>query len=101
LIPAYPLLGEAAVAASLWWASQHTHQDKTPNKGEPGSCHVNPGSGQQRGYGNDGLPLWDIDWDQHHGPNTPVPHGHEWGRNEDGVPVRGGPVPIQGPWQPK
>jgi RHS repeat-associated protein len=74
---------------------------KTPNTGAPGSTAVNPGSGQERGYGDDGLPAWDVDWDQHHGPNTPVPHGHDWGRDGNGRPVRGGPVPIQGPWQPK
>ncbi len=74
---------------------------KTPNRGEPGSIHTNPGSGQQRGYGDDGWPDWDVDWDQHHGPDTEVPHGHEWDRNDDGTPHRGPPIPIYGPWQLK
>ncbi|AXA93105.1 RHS repeat-associated core domain-containing protein [Massilia sp. YMA4] len=70
-------------------------QDKTPNEGEPGSCHVNPGSGQERQYGNDGLPDYDIDWDHDHGQG--VPHGHNWGRNPDGSPKRGPGVPVS-PW---
>ncbi|WP_244883846.1 RHS repeat-associated core domain-containing protein [Paracidovorax oryzae] len=74
---------------------------KTPNSGDPGSCHVNPGSGQERWYGEDGLPEADRDWDKHHGPNTEVPHGHNWSRDENGRPVRGAPIPIHGPWVPK
>jgi len=85
----------------LFDGSTFNRPSKTPNKGEPGSVHVNPGSGQERGYGADGWPDWDVDWDQHHGPNTPVPHGHDWGREENGDPSRGDPVPIHGPWQPK
>ncbi|MGY2224947.1 RHS repeat-associated core domain-containing protein [Pseudomonas gingeri] len=60
---------------------------KTPNTGDPGSCHVNPGSGQERKYGADGRPEFDIDWDHDHGQG--VPHGHNW---EDGV--RGPGLPI-------
>jgi hypothetical protein len=85
----------------LFDGSTFNRPSKTPNKGEPGSVHVNPGSGQERGYGADGWPDWDVDWDQHHGPNTPVPHVHDWGHKENGDPTRGNPVPIHGPWQPK
>ncbi len=72
---------DAAVAAATgWWVS---HQNKTPNEGEPGSCHVNPGSGQERKYGSDGKPEYDIDWDHDHGQGSP--HGHNWdGDNRDG-----------------
>ncbi|MEN9539460.1 MAG: hypothetical protein RLZZ126_1695, partial [Pseudomonadota bacterium] len=68
---------------------------KTPNDGEPGSCHVNPGSGQERKYGSDGKPDYDIDWDHDHGQG--VPHGHNWGRGPNGQPVRGPGAPIS-PW---
>ncbi len=68
---------------------------KTPNDGEPGSCHVNPGSGQERKYGSDGKPEYVIDWDHNHGQG--VPHGHNWGRGPNGQPVRGPGVPIS-PW---
>lgn len=70
-------------------------QEKTPNSGEPGSCHVNPGSGQERKYGSDGLPESDIDWDHDHGQG--VPHGHNWDRGPSGEPVRGPGLPIS-PW---
>ncbi len=60
---------------------------KTPNSGEPGSKYKNPGSGQERWYGDDGLPVKDIDWDHDHGQGTP--HVHDWGRSEDGAPARG------------
>lgn len=69
---------------------------KTPNSGVPGSVHVNPGSGQERGYGSDGLPDWDVDWDHDHGQG--VPHGHDWGRGPNGEPTRGRGQPIYGPW---
>jgi uncharacterized protein RhaS with RHS repeats len=55
--------------------------NKTPNKGEPGSTHVNPGSGQERQYGPDGNPAYDIDWDHDHGQGKP--HGHNWDGPED------------------
>jgi len=67
-------------------------ESKTPNKGEPGSCHVNPGSGQERQYGSDGKPDYDIDWDHDHGPG--VPHAHNWGRGPNGEPIRGPGVPV-------
>ena len=63
---------------------------KTPNEGEPGSIHVNPGSGQERKYGANGKPEWDIDWDHDHGQG--VPHGHNWDGDD-----RGEGVPIS-PW---
>ncbi|PAT39140.1 RHS repeat domain-containing protein [Vandammella animalimorsus] len=70
-----------------------TFQDKTPNEGEPGSCHINPGSGQERTYGADGKPEYDIDWDHpHHEQDTP--HAHNWGRGPDGKPIRGPGLPI-------
>ena len=65
-------------------------ESKTPNEGEPGSVHVNPGSGQERKYGPDGKPESDIDWDHDHGQG--VPHGHNW---EDGE--RGPGLPLS-PW---
>ena len=48
------------------WMRNWYAQDKTPNTGEPGSTHVNPGSGQERKYGPDGQPEYDIDWDHDH-----------------------------------
>lgn len=51
LIPALPYVGEAAVVAAAWWASQNTFQDETPNRGKPWDWHTNPGSGQERLYG--------------------------------------------------
>ncbi|WP_434559389.1 RHS repeat-associated core domain-containing protein [Pseudomonas sp. R1-6] len=59
---------------------------KTPNEGEPGSRHTNPGSGQERWYGPDGKPIKDIDWDHNHGQG--VPHVHDWGRGVNGNPTR-------------
>lgn len=60
---------------------------KTPNDGEPGSRHINPGSGQERWYGPDRLPVKDIDSDHNHGQG--VPHVHDWGRDANGGPTRG------------
>jgi len=65
---------------------------KTPNAGAPGSCHVNPGSGQERQFGNSGKPEYDIDWDHDHGQG--VPHGHNWDNDPNGVPIRGPGLPI-------
>ncbi len=87
--------GPAGMAAACLLAGVCTFQDKTPNEGEPGSCHVNPGSGQERKYGADGKPDYDIDWDHGHGQG--VPHGHNWGRGPNGQPIRGPGVPIS-PW---
>lgn len=87
--------GPAGMAAACLLAGVCTFQDKTPNEGEPGSCHVNPGSGQERKYGADGKPEYDIDWDHDHGQG--VPHGHNWDRGPSGQPIRGPGVPIS-PW---
>jgi RHS repeat-associated protein len=84
------------LCASIIIANSDT---KTPNKGDPGSCYVNPGSGQERGYGSDGLPEWDVDWDHDHGQG--VPHGHDWDRGPNGEPRRGPGQPIYGPWKPR
>lgn len=74
------IIGSTIGAAIGWWIM---NQDKTPNEGEPGSCHVNPGSGQERKYGSNGKPEYDIDWDHDHGQGTP--HGHNWdGSSRDG-----------------
>ncbi|WP_082360354.1 RHS repeat-associated core domain-containing protein [Paracidovorax avenae] len=64
---------------------------KTPNTGEPGSCHVNPGSGQERKYGSDGKPEYDIDWDHDHGQGSP--HGHNWDgdKRDNGWPISSWP----------
>ena len=70
-------------------------QERTPSSGTPGSCHVNPSNGQERKYGSDGLPEYDIDWHQDHGKGTP--HGHNWERSPDGRPVRG-PGEHISPW---
>lgn len=74
-------------------------ETKTPNTGDPGSCHVNPGSGQERTYGSDGLPDYDIDWDHDHGQGEP--HVHNWDRviGPDGrvQPRRGPGLPVS-PW---
>jgi RHS repeat-associated protein len=74
---------------------------KTPNEGEPGSTYINPGSGQEREYGEDGKPVRDTDYDHDHGQG--VPHIHDWGRDANGKPVRGPgrPVPPKSPEQPK
>jgi RHS repeat-associated protein len=85
LLPAAPTIGGwiaggmgAATGAILGWnVFGPMFQDKTPNNGEPGSWHVNPGSGQERKYGADGMPEVDIDWDHDHGQGAP--HGHNWG----------------------
>jgi hypothetical protein len=71
---------------------------KTPNTGEPGSWHINPGSGQERQYGLDGYPEVDIDSDHDHGQGNP--HAHNWEPNpKGGFPARGPGVPVS-PWNP-
>ncbi|MGT2476491.1 beta strand repeat-containing protein [Paraburkholderia terrae] len=71
---------------------------KTPNNGEPGSWHINPGSGQERLYGPDGYPEVDIDSDHDHGQGNP--HAHNWEPNPNGgFPARGPGVPVS-PWVP-
>ncbi|EJL82616.1 RHS repeat-associated core domain protein containing protein, partial [Herbaspirillum sp. CF444] len=69
--------------------------DKTPTQGAPGSTYVNPGNGQERRYGNDGKPEYDIDWHPDHGAGTP--HGHNWDKLPDGSRTRGPGVPLS-PW---
>jgi endo-beta-N-acetylglucosaminidase D len=66
-------------------------QEKTPNTGVPGTTHTNPGSGQERKYGSDGKPEYDIDWDHDHGQG--VPHGHNWDDGKRGPGVSISPWP--------
>jgi len=66
--------------------------NKTPNTGEPGTWTTNPGSGQERLYGEDGKPLVDLDYD--HGD----PHSHNWGRDENGDPTHVGDHNPFSPW---
>jgi hypothetical protein len=79
------------VLAAIWAAA------KTPNVGKPGSTYVNPGSGQERKYGANGRPEYDIDWDHNHdaedGKPSGTPHGHNWGENGREGPVRISPWP--------
>ena len=85
------LIGRALGAAIGDWATgPDTWCSKTPNEGEPGSTHINPGSGQERKYGPDGKPEHDIDWDHDHGQG--VPHAHNWDGNN-----RGPGYPVS-PW---
>ncbi|WP_081074666.1 hypothetical protein [Burkholderia cepacia] len=60
----------------------------TPNTGAPGTWYTNPGSGQMRLFGSNGLPVVDFDFDHNHGQG--VPHAHNW----DDV---GGDFPVRGP----
>jgi RHS repeat-associated protein len=55
----------------------NSYQTKTPNTGNPGEWHTNPGSGQERLYGPNRKPEVDIDWDHNHGQGQP--HPHNWG----------------------
>jgi len=84
-------LGGRVAACILAGMCVFNEETKTPNEGEPGSCHLNPGSGQERKYGSDGKPEYDIDWDHDHGQG--VPHGHNWdnGKRGPGVPVSSWP----------
>lgn len=85
-------------AAGEWISGLVYAQPQTPTSGEPGSCHVNPGSGQERKYGGDGRPEYDIDWHADHGAGTP--HGHNWDPSPDGgksLGTRGPGVPLS-PW---
>ncbi|MES2482724.1 MAG: RHS repeat-associated core domain-containing protein, partial [Pseudomonadota bacterium] len=86
------LAGAGVGAAIGWWATGPMLQEKTPNTGEPGEWHTNPGdgkpaSGQERLYGPNGQPEVDIDWHPDHGAGKP--HGHNWdnGRRGRGVPL--------------
>ncbi|WP_162578390.1 RHS repeat-associated core domain-containing protein [Variovorax sp. PBS-H4] len=93
------IIGAGVGAAVGWWLTGPMLQDKTPNTGEPGSWHTNPGSGQERLYGLDGQPAADIDWDHDHpnpdGTSAGTPHGHNWDWSQK--PPRSFPVPIS-PW---
>jgi RHS repeat-associated protein len=76
------------VTGYIWYNNQAT---KTPNTGDPDSVHENPGSGQERKYGKDGKPEYDIDWDHDHGQG--IPHAHNWenGKRGPGLPIS--PIP--------
>ncbi len=68
---------------------------KTPNEGMPGAWYTNPGSGQMRLYGADGMPAVDLDFDHLH--NGLRPHAHNWtGGTRDG----GNDVVPFSPWKP-
>ncbi|CAB3880022.1 hypothetical protein LMG3328_03238 [Achromobacter ruhlandii] len=73
-------------------SESNERSSKTPNKGEAGEWVKNPGSGQERLYGNDGRPLVDLDSDHDHGQGTP--HAHNWDRDANGAPVRGPGVSV-------
>ena len=90
-------IGDLAAMTAFAWGvhsmgAPMLNENKTPNSGEPGSCHVNPNNGQERKFGSDGKPEWDIDWHPDHGAG--VPHGHNWGRGPNGEPIRGPGVPL-------
>lgn len=112
--PAITAAGQAAAAVGgfvggLWLGSKaniiyneaaeggnnEQRPSKTPNTGTPGSTFINPGNGQERKYGNDGKPEYDIDWSHDHGQGKP--HGHNWDRGSNGEPIRGPGVQIS-PW---
>jgi len=68
---------------------------KTPNLGEPGTWYTNPGSGQMRLFGEDCMPVVDLDFDHVH--NGLCPHAHNWnGSSRDG----GADVVPFSPWNP-
>jgi hypothetical protein len=81
------LIVQQQMREGICQAPSAQRSSKTPNTGEPGTTHINPGSGQQRTYGPDGKPLFDVDFDHDHGQG--VPHRHDW---VDGV--RGPGVPF-------
>ncbi len=60
-----------------------------PFRGEPGDVSQSNNSkgnkGQERLYGEDGYPDFDIDYDHSHG-DSGMPHGHQWDRPSDGGP---------------
>ena len=80
----------AAIGLAIGVAAGEILFSKTPNAGDPGSIHDNPGSGQIRKYGPDGKPEWDIDTDHDHGQNDEGgAHGHNWenGNRGKGYPI--------------
>jgi hypothetical protein len=83
--------GASGLSSSASGLSSGIQLAATPNTGAPNSWYVNPGSGQQRFYGIDGLPALDIDIDHDHGSGSP--HIHIWSPNPGGFPIRGGPEP--------
>jgi RHS repeat-associated protein len=60
-----------------------------PFRGGPGDVSQSNNSkgrkGQERLYGEDGYPDFDIDYDHDHG-GSGRPHGHQWDRPSDGGP---------------
>jgi hypothetical protein len=62
-----------------------------PFRGEPGDVSQSNNSkgnkSQERLYGDDGYPDFDIDYDHSHG-NSGMPHGHQWDRPADGSPPK-------------
>jgi RHS repeat-associated protein len=68
-----------------------TDNPKTSNpfQGNPGdvsqSNNTKGRKSQERLYGEDGYPDFDIDYDHSHG-GSGSPHGHQWGRPSDGSP---------------
>ncbi|WHO38400.1 RHS repeat-associated core domain-containing protein [Sphingobium sp. AP49] len=75
------------------FTNQGERPSKTPNRGKPGSKYKNPGSGQEREYGDDGWPVKDTDYDHDHGQG--VPHEHDWTRGPNGKPIRGPGRPVK------
>src|SRR5690606_30688102 len=96
LFPLIPTIIQASQGDSSPESGENESGDggrvKTPNSGEPGSVHVNPNNGQERLYGEDGLPEVDVDYNHDHGQGAP--HDHEWTRDSDGRPVRGPAKPA-------
>ena len=91
IIPALPLIPELAIVGATWWASHFSDQTKAANsnpfKGDPdswGTCDNKSGDKKQdRKYGNDGYPDYDIDYDHFH-DGLPPGHAHNWDRPADG-----------------
>jgi len=65
----------------------------TPSTGAPNTWVVNPGSGQMRLFGPNGLPVLDIDSDHSH-KGVGKPHMHIWLPNPGGFPIRGPAIPV-------
>jgi len=91
----------AANAAQGCWNAMHNEADgsfnsnnpnaSNPFRGEPGDVSQSNNSkgnkSQERLYGDDGYPDFDIDYDHSHG-NSGMPHGHQWDRPIDGSPPK-------------
>ena len=63
----------------------------TPIRYTPNSFFDNPGNGQERKYGADGWPEYDIDWNHSH--RSGIPHGHNWTNRARGPSVELCPFP--------